>query len=116
MQIQYFVPTTADSGELQNGNNGLGIQAPGVQVCFYFPSGAGAAGDPITAVAKTSYKWFPSLGLGISAIGIVSSATGRLETAYRRPHRAIRLHRQLRLLVATILMQPLIFCEMQQIV
>ena len=93
-KIQSFVPTTADSGELQHGNNGLGIQTPGVQVSFYLPSGTGKAGDPITAVAKSSYRWFPSLGLGISAIGIVSTATGRLETDYIAPP-AHRLHRRL---------------------
>ena len=67
------------------GGGGIGIQPPGVKICFYLPDvspgvpSTGAAGQPITAVAKANYRWLPGLGLGISEVGIVSTATGRVE-------------------------------------
>ena len=81
-KIQDYVPTTADSGELQHGNSGLGIQTPGVQICFYFPSGSGTPAIRLRPSRRPATSGCPRWGSVSVPITIVSSATGRLETAY----------------------------------
>jgi TadE-like protein len=78
--ISTYVQQTADSGELQHGGSGLGIQSPGVQITFCLPAGSsGAVGDPLQATASANYQWLPFLGFGTTAIR--STAIGRIEVA-----------------------------------
>jgi hypothetical protein len=78
--IEDYVKTTADSGNLENGNTpgSFGIQQPGVTITFCLPNGStGHAGEPLEAKATSTYDWLPFLNLG--SVTIESSAIGRIE-------------------------------------
>jgi hypothetical protein len=78
--IEDFVKTTADSGQLENGNasGSWGIQTPGVTISFCLPNGStGQDGEPLEAKATSSYNWLPFLNLG--NVTIESTAIGRIE-------------------------------------
>jgi hypothetical protein len=80
--LEQYIPSTADSPELQNGNGtGLGIQSPGAQVSFCLPPGStGAVGDSLRATASAQYRWLPFFGFGV--ITVSSDAIGRIEVAH----------------------------------
>jgi hypothetical protein len=76
--IETQVQMDADNGCLQgNGCGATGPQQP-LSVCFFYPNGSGAAGNPVTAVVKTTYRWLPFLDLGTD-INLKASATMRIE-------------------------------------
>jgi len=82
--IEQYIPTTADSPQLENGGSGWGIQTPGVQVSICRPKLAdgvtdspATVGQPIEAVATSQYDWLPFLNLG--NVTIQSTAIGRVE-------------------------------------
>jgi len=86
--LETYIPTTADSPELQSGSSGsLGIEPPGVTISFCFPqpssgpANTGQAGNSLKAMAESNYRWLPFLGVGLSA-PIKASAIGRIEKAY----------------------------------
>ena len=75
--LQAYIKCSADSKSLRDGGNSQ-IPNP-LQVCVEFPNaGSRLAGDPVKVTVRTTYRFFP--GLGISDTTLTGSATMRLET------------------------------------
>jgi hypothetical protein len=73
--LQDYIKGEADSKTLRDGGTS---QIPNaLQVCVEFPNGR-LAGQPIKVTVRTTYRFFP--GLGLSDVNLTGSATMRLET------------------------------------
>jgi Flp pilus assembly protein TadG len=73
--LQEYIKKQADSSTLRDGGTSQ-IPNP-LEVCVEFPNGR-LAGQPIKVTVRTTYRFFP--GLGLSDVPLSGSATMRLET------------------------------------
>jgi hypothetical protein len=86
LSVEEYVKSTADSGELRNGNSpgSFGIQQPGVTISFCRPTGSGGTvGEALEAKATSTYNWLPFLHL--ANVTIESTAIGRIEQGRSSP-------------------------------
>lgn len=81
--INDYVKSTADSPALQNGTSP--INPPGLQIIVCFPTGSGAAGQPLKVITQADYKWLPVINGVIGSVGsstLKSSVIVRIQNKY----------------------------------